>query len=66
MKRWEYTLINANDTTIGGGRFDLTEVSKALNLLGEEGWELVNSFDTNAGQGLSIEYIFILKREVRS
>jgi phosphoribosyl-ATP pyrophosphohydrolase len=42
---------------------NLEEFEKLLNKLGEEGWELITSFDTNRNQGVSHEVIAILKRK---
>ncbi len=44
MRKWEYRIVDSKDV-VGGGIFkgkDRTEVDKYLNILGEEGWEIVN------------------------
>ncbi len=45
-----------------GGILDEKEFTCLLNSLGQEGWELVSTFDTNSGYGQSREIVAVLKR----
>ena len=48
----------------GGAR--ITELAaERLNLLGDEGWELVNVFDTNMLHGRTRDVVAVLKRPRR-
>jgi hypothetical protein len=66
MKKFEYKVLKM-DITGGffsmGGKVDENALSKYINKLGVEGWELVNSFDTNMAQGTSRDLVMIFKRE---
>jgi hypothetical protein len=67
MQCWEYKVI-AIDAHEGqrffhlGGEIHAEPTSKRLTDLGNEGWELVSSFDTNWGHGASRKYVFVFKR----
>ena len=47
-----------------GGKVNIDEMKSYLNKLGHQGWELVNSFETNILRGRSREVILLLKRRV--
>jgi hypothetical protein len=45
-----------------GGQVEQDEITRALNELGGEGWELVSAFDTNYEGGSTNTVVCILKR----
>ena len=45
-----------------GGQVDDDEITRTLNELGNEGWELVSAFDTNYEGGSTNSVVCILKR----
>jgi Domain of unknown function (DUF4177) len=59
---WQYKTIKLETKGLMGGFLDISVFDEELNLLGEQGWELVTSFDTNMSQGASREVIAIFKR----
>ena len=67
MQRHEYDVIKID---ISGGFFsaggvvDVDRLKAELNSRGKEGWELINSFDTNMHEGKSRNLVLIFKREV--
>ena len=60
--KWEYKTIKVDTKGFVGGKFDEANLDQVLNALGENGWELVSAFDTNAEGGASRHVIGILKR----
>jgi len=67
MQRWEYKVVAVN-ANAGQGMFNMggaiqpEPISQLLSEQGDDGWELVTAFDTNAGYGASRNYVFVLKR----
>lgn len=63
--KWEYRsiAINAEGWFIGG-KVNMQLFTERLNDLGSQGWELVNTFDTNQLHGSTREVIAILKRSI--
>ena len=62
--RWEYEVVKLEPGGVLGGIVNIDEVKSYLNRMGQERWELVNSFETNFLKGRSREVILILKRPV--
>jgi len=63
--KWEYrTVVFATTGFFVGGKLDGQEFNDKLNALGDEGWELVNVFDTNMIQGQTRDVIAVLKRQL--
>jgi len=60
--RWEYRTLNIQPGGFWGGKVDDDQLGRALNQLGDSGWELCNSFETNRGNGASAEVVLIFKR----
>jgi len=65
MTRWQY---HTHSIQSGGvfvtGAVDTKRVSHDLNWYGEQGWELVSAFDTNAGHGGTHLLVFVFKRPI--
>jgi hypothetical protein len=60
--KWEYKVITMKTQGYMGGAVDTVELEKALNSLGEEGWELACACDTNATFGRTGEMVVLFKR----
>jgi hypothetical protein len=64
--RWEYTTVMvAAQGFFIGGRLDGQKLTDHLNVLGDEGWELVSVFDTNMMQGMTRDVVAVMKRARR-
>lgn len=63
MEKWEYVSIKVETKGFIGGILEIEDFDYQLNKLGEDGWELVSCFSTNAGQGTSREVIAVFKRK---
>jgi hypothetical protein len=64
--KWEYrTLMFDALGWFVGGELDGEKFNNRLNELGEEGWELVTVFDTNAQGGRSRSIVAVLTRPMR-
>ena len=62
MTQWEYKTIKLSTTGFLGGVLDMQAFDRMLNDLGDDGWELVSSFDTNQSGGVTRDVIAIFKR----
>jgi hypothetical protein len=60
--KWEYKTVKVDTKGFAGGKFDENSFEQILNGLGQQGWELTNTFDTNQDMGASRHVIAILKR----
>ena len=60
--RFEYKTIKLATSGFLGGKFDASDLDAELNRLGDQGWELVSSFDTNSVHGQTRDIVAILKR----
>lgn len=61
-QQWEYKTVKVETHGFRGGILDTDEFDGVLNCLGQEGWELVSTFDTNMNDGVSREAIAVFKR----
>ncbi len=59
---WQYRTETLKATGFTGGHVDTTDMDQLLNNLGHEGWELVNSFATQASNGHTRLVVFVFKR----
>jgi hypothetical protein len=62
MEKWEYYTLKVQLKGVMGGILDTDELTYRLNILGEQGWELVSCFSTNGGNGYGREAVAVLKR----
>lgn len=62
LEKWEYKTIKVEPKGMMGGILDIEGFDYELNKLGEQGWELVSCFSTNASNGYSREAIAVFKR----
>ena len=65
--RWEYrTLLWNARKGLLGGKIDREQLDDQLNVLGQEGWELVSSSATTREGGSTQDIVLILKRPKES
>jgi hypothetical protein len=62
MTHWEYKTIRLAATGWVGGNLDFTAFEALLNDLGQQGWELVSTFDTNTSTGSTKDVVAVFKR----
>ena len=62
MDRWEYRTLKFKLKGFSGGILETEDFNNELNRLGDQGWELVSSFTTNAANGYSRDAVAIFKR----
>jgi hypothetical protein len=60
--KWEYKSLKLGTTGLLGGKIDVESLDAYMNILGEEGWELVAAFDTNQAYGQTRDVLLIFKR----
>lgn len=63
MAKWEYRVVEFQSTGALGGLVNTEEIEKALNELGEKGWEVTTSYSTSAGYGATRKLVYTLKKE---
>ena len=56
--KWEYKTIKLVTDEFAGRKMDENELDNHMNQLGEQGWELVSTFDTNQGKGEFVVAVF--------
>jgi Domain of unknown function (DUF4177) len=61
-QQWEYKTVKVDTYGFLGGILDTNKFDSELNRLGQQGWELVSTFDTNMNNGVSREAIAVFKR----
>lgn len=62
--RWEYKVHTFESKSFLPGKFKWEEFQDELNRLGRDGWELVNTFDTNGFHGMSAAVVTLFKRSM--
>lgn len=62
MEKWEYKTIKVELKGFLGGILKTEDFDYELNRLGEQGWELISCFSTNAAEGYSRDAIAVFKR----
>ena len=60
--KWEYQTLKLRATGLMGGKFDAAQLDRAMNDLGQQGWELVTAFDTNEAYGSTRDVVVLFKR----
>jgi hypothetical protein len=61
--KWEYrTVMLEASRWFLGGKIDGNLFNDHLNKLGEEGWELISTFDTNFTNGGTRDVVAVFKR----
>ena len=60
--KWEYQTLKLRATGLMGGKFDAAQLDRAMNDLGQQGWELVTAFDTNEAYGSPRDVVVLFKR----
>lgn len=61
-KKIQYKVLSTEKEGWWTVKFDPQKIEDKLNEMGDKGWDLINSFDINHGNGSSKEIIFILKK----
>ncbi|PIE74793.1 MAG: hypothetical protein CSA18_03150 [Deltaproteobacteria bacterium] len=62
MDKFEYKLLCYKSTGFLGGSIDEKQIERDLNELGQKGWELVSTLNTNQAYGNSKCIIYNMKR----
>ncbi|RIV22356.1 DUF4177 domain-containing protein [Fibrisoma montanum] len=65
MRKFEYMVLDVPAGGFWGGKVNFDELTHKLNELGNLGWEVTTTTDTNTFDGASRGVLIILKREIR-
>lgn len=64
MKKYQYKTVKIrDDAKIFDSQYDLHELERILNTLGNEGWELISNFVQTDIMGSATGAVLIFKRE---
>jgi hypothetical protein len=63
MDKFEYKVIVYDTKGVFGGDVEAHQIENNLNVLGNDGWELVSSTSTNQSYGSSKSIVFVFKRK---
>jgi hypothetical protein len=66
MEKFEYKAEVFNTEGCWDIKLNHHEFTETLNKLGQQGWELVNVFDINRGQGHTCDVVAVFKRRITS
>ena len=64
MDRFEYKVLAYDTKGFFGGSVEVEQLEEQLNLLGEEGWEMVSSTNSTQSYGASKSIVCIFKRKI--
>lgn len=64
MKKYEYKLINTDAKGWFGGKINLELMNNEFNMLGQDGWELVEIIGSNQDSGNTRYVVSAFKREI--
>lgn len=62
MKRWEYLLFKAKPEGWLHDSIHEDSIEQVLNNLGQQGWEVTSTIETNVGEGRTKDVVILLKR----
>ena len=63
MEKYEYKVVAYDTKGFFGGNVEISQIEKQLNLLGNDGWEMVSSTTTSQSYGASKSIVCIFKRK---
>ncbi|HYF35505.1 MAG TPA: DUF4177 domain-containing protein [Prosthecobacter sp.] len=62
--RWEYLLYKTEPTSWLHDSVHEQSIEQVLNNLGQQGWEVASTVETNVAEGRTKDIVFILKRPI--
>ena len=63
MEKFEYKVVTYDTGGFAGGKVDALRMEEQLNLIGNDGWEMVSCTSTNQSYGASKSIVCIFKRK---
>ena len=63
MEKFEYKVVVYDTKGFFGGCVEVNQLENQLNLLGNDGWEMVTCTSTNQSYGSSKSIVYIFKRK---
>ncbi len=63
MEKFEYKVVTYDTKGFWGGSVEVSQIENQLNLLGNDGWEMVSCTSTNQSYGASKSIVCIFKRK---
>ena len=62
MERFEYKVVTYDPHGLFGGNVQINQIEDQLNLLGNDGWEMVSCTSSNQSYGATKSIVCIFKR----
>ena len=63
MEKFEYKVVTYDTKGFWGGKVEISQIEDQLNLIGNDGWEMVSCTSTNQSYGSSRSIVCIFKRK---
>lgn len=63
MEKYEYRVVTFDTKGFWGGDVETLQIQDQLNLLGNDGWEMVSCTSTNQSYGATKSIICVFKRK---
>ena len=63
MEKFEYKVVTYDTKGFWGGTVEICQIEKKLNLLGDDGWEMISCTSTNQSYGSSKSIVCIFKKK---
>ena len=64
MEKFEYKVVVYDTKGFWGGKVEAGQLENRLNLIGNDGWELVSCTNSNQSYGSSVSIVCIFKRKI--
>lgn len=62
MEKFEYKVVTYDPSGLFGGKVKVNQIENQLNMLGEDGWELISCTSSNQSYGSTKSLVCIFKR----
>ena len=62
MEKYEYKVVTYDPSGFFGGNVKANQIENQLNMLGEDGWELISCTSSNQSYGSTKSLVCIFKR----
>lgn len=63
MEKFEYKVVSYDTKGFWGGDVEVNQIENYINLIGNDGWEMVSCTSTSQSYGASKSIVFIFKRK---
>ena len=65
MEKFEYKVVTYDTGGFAGGKVDALRMEEQLNLIGNDGWEMVSCTNSTQSYGASKSIVCVFKRKIQ-